>query len=189
MRHLRLAAARADSPARQSSSPVGRGPRGGRLLPLAMLRERHPDLYARHLAKYTGREHRLRERVIPLDCAWADVFFFSPLDSALLFDAARGAGRRVYDGPVRTLDASRLDPARCCVRLMRVTPGARTADPGTEDDYLPLTTATLRAVSEVTDRALRRLRALGPDEPLPLWGDVAHVLHRGPVPFDLFRER
>jgi len=162
-------------------------PRGDELLPLAMLRERHLDLYTRHLAKYTGREHRLRERVIPLGCSWADVVFLSPLDSTVLFDAARSAGRRVWDGPVWTLDAARLDPERCCVRLMRVTPGARTADPGTEDDYLPLTTATLRAVSEVTHRALERLRNLGPYDPLLPWGDVPHVLHRGPVPFRLFR--
>ncbi|WP_157535846.1 hypothetical protein [Kitasatospora mediocidica] len=163
-------------------------PRGDELLPLSMLRERYPDLHARHSAKYAGREHRLRERVIPLDCAWSDVVFLAPLDSTMLFDAARSSGRRVWDGPVWTLDAARLDPERCCVRLMRVSPGARSADPGTEDDYLPLTTATLRAVSEVTDRALARLRNLGPDEPLLPWGDVPHVLHRGPIPLDLFRE-
>lgn len=92
------------------------------------------------------------------------------------------------DVPLWTLDASQLDPARCCIRLMRVTSGARTADPGTDDDYLPLTSATLRAVSEVTDRALERLRNLGPDEPLLPWGDVPHVLHRGPVPLNLFQE-
>ncbi len=200
-----------------SSAPRARGPlfhtavadpRGDQLLPLAMLRERYPDLHARHIAKYVGREHRLRERVIPLGCEWADVVFLSPLNPIVLFDAAlsntalsntalsetalsntaRSVGRRVWDGRVWTLDAAELDPEQCRIRLMRVTPGARTADPGTEDDYLPLTTATLRAVSEVTNRALERLRNLGPDEPLLPWGDVPHVLHRGPVPLTLFRK-
>jgi hypothetical protein len=161
-------------------------PRGEALLPLTMLRRRHPDLHARHLAKYAGREHRLHERVLPLDCTWSDVVFLSPLDPTVLFDAVRGAGRRAFGGPFWTLDASRLDPGRCCIRLMRVTRGARTADPGTEDDYLPLTTAALRAVSEVTVRALDRLRTLGADEPALPFGDVPHVLHRGPVPFDVF---
>ncbi|MGW4791436.1 hypothetical protein ACWEPC_03330 [Nonomuraea sp. NPDC004297] len=163
-------------------------PHGDQLLPLAMLRDRYPDLHTRHVAKYTGREHRLGERVIPLECTWADVVFLAPLNPTVLFDAVRSAGLRMGDVPVWTLDAARLDPARCCIRLMRVTPGARTTDPGTEDDYLPLTTATLRAVSEVTDRALERLRNLGPDEPLLPWGDVPHVLHRGPIAFDLFRK-
>ncbi|WP_143120990.1 hypothetical protein [Streptosporangium canum] len=162
-------------------------PHGDQLLPLAMLRERYPDLHARHVAKYAGREHRLRERVIPLECTWADVVFLSPLNPTVLFDAVRSAGLPMGNVPVWTLDTSQLDPARCCIRLMRVTPGARTADPGTEDDYLPLTTATLRAVSEVTNRALERLRNLGPDEPLLPWGDVPHVLHRGPVALNLFQ--
>jgi hypothetical protein len=162
-------------------------PRGDDLLPLAALRDRYPDLYARHLARYAGREHRLRERVIPLDCEWADVVFFSPVDSAVLFDAMRSAGRQVPQIPMWTVDASRLDPQRCCIRLMRMTRGERSADPGDEDDYLPLNPATLRLVSQVTDRALTRLRTLGPDEPARPWGDVPHVLHRGPVPFDLFR--
>jgi hypothetical protein len=41
-------------------------------------------------------------------------------------------------------------------------------------------------VSEVTVRALDRLRTLGADEPALPFGDVPHVLHRGPVPFDVF---
>ncbi|MEV5891710.1 hypothetical protein [Nonomuraea fuscirosea] len=44
------------------------------------------------------------------------------------------------------------------------------------------------SVSEVTNRALERLRNLGPGEPLLPWGDVPHVLHRGPVPLSLFQE-
>jgi hypothetical protein len=162
-------------------------PRGDELLPLAGLREQHPDLYARHLAKYAGREGRLRERVIPLDCAWTDVVFLSPVDSSLLFDAMRSSGRRVPETRMWTLDAAQLDPRRCCVRLMRLTRGRRSADPGDEDDYLPLTTATLRAVSQVTERALTRLRTLAPGEPALPWGDVPHILHRGPVPLHLFR--
>lgn len=162
-------------------------PRGDELLPLSALREQHPELYIRHRAKYTGREERLLERVFPLDCAWEDVVFLSPLDSSVLFEAMRSAGRQVPEITMWPLDASRLDPRRCCIRLMRVTPGERTADPGTEDDYLPLTTATLRAVSEVTDRALTRLRALAPDEPSLPWGDVPHILHRGPLPLSVFR--
>ncbi|MER5636036.1 hypothetical protein ABT095_03675 [Kitasatospora sp. NPDC002227] len=161
-------------------------PRGEELLPLADLRDRHPDLYTRHLAKYRGREHRLHEQVLPLNCSWTEVVFLSPVDPAVLFAAMRAAGRPVPDIPVWTLDAARLDPARCCIRLMRMTRGALSADPGGPEDHLPLTTATLRAVSEVTDRALARLRTLAPDEPARPWGDVPHVLHRGPIPLQLF---
>ncbi|MEE4543035.1 hypothetical protein V2S66_13790 [Streptomyces sp. V4-01] len=51
-----------------------------------------------------------------------------------------------------------------------------------------MTTASLRAVCQVTHRALERLRTLGPDEPVLAFGDVPHVLHRGPLPLDLFQE-
>ncbi len=161
-------------------------PRGEELLPLSALREQHPDLYIRHRAKYTGREERLLERVIPLDCAWEDVVFLSPIDSSVLFEAMRSSGRPVPEITLWPLDAGQLDPDRCCIRLMRVTRGSRSADPADADDYLPLTTATLRVVSEVTDRALSRLRTLGPDEPSLPWGDVPHILHRGPLPLSVF---
>lgn len=161
-------------------------PQGDAMMPLSLLKVHHPDLYVRHYAKYVGREARLAERVLPLNCVWADVVFLSPLDSAVLFDAMRGAGRSVPQIPMWTLDASRLDPRRCCIRLMRITRGHNHADPGDEDDYLPLTTATLRAVSQVTDRALNRLRTLAPDEAALPWGDVPHILHRGPLPLSLF---
>ena len=162
-------------------------PRGEELLPLSALREQHPDLYLRHRAKYTGREKRLLERVIPLDCAWEDVVFLSPIDSSVLFEAMRSSGRPVPEITMWPLDAAQLDPRRCCIRLMRVTRGRRSADPSDADDYLPLTTATLRAVSQVTDRALARLRTLGPDEPSLPWGDVPHILHRGPLPLSVFQ--
>ncbi|AUG76229.1 hypothetical protein CFP65_1330 [Kitasatospora sp. MMS16-BH015] len=161
-------------------------PRGDQLLPLAGLRELHPDLYERHLVKYRGREHRLAERVLPLDCTWSEVVFLSPLDAAPLFAALREAGRPAATPQQWTLDAGLLDPARCCVRLMRMTRGAQTADPGGPDDYLPLTTATLRAVAEPTARALDRLRTLTPAEPARPWGDVPHILHRGPIPLRYF---
>ncbi|MFE9423611.1 hypothetical protein ACFYNO_11695 [Kitasatospora sp. NPDC006697] len=178
-----------------SSLPTVRGtlfhtavhdPRGDALHPLSGLRERWPDLHERHGRKYRGREHRLLERVFPLDCAWSEVVFLSPVDSTVLFDALRESGREVAPVPLWRLDAGRLNPARCCIRLMRTEPGAASAEPGTPDDYLPLTTAGLRAVSQVTDRALRRLRTLPPGHHALPWGDVPHVLHRGPIPLSLF---
>lgn len=65
---------------------------------------------------------------------------------------------------------------------MRKSPTRPGAEPATDTDYLPFTTATLKAVSRVTDAALTRLRNLSPDDPLLPWVDVPHVLHRGPIP-------
>lgn len=159
--------------------------RGDALLPLNTLRARFPDIYAREHAKYSGREHILKTPVRPLGCTWADVVFFSPVPPDLLFEAIRASGRHVRSGKPWTIDAQDLDPDRCCIRLMRVEPDHPGCTPPDQDDWLPFTTATLRAVSQVTVRAIERLRHLAPTEPILPWGDVPHILHHGPVPIDL----
>lgn len=160
--------------------------RGTHLLPLSDLRDSFPDLYDRHAAKYHGREQVLAEPIPALGCTWADVVFFSPLHSRPLFDALRRSG---HDGgtvePAR-IDASALDPDRCVIRLMRHGSTGHHPDPADEHDYLPFTTAGLRAVSRVTVDAITRLEQLKPGDPWLPWVDVPHILHRGPVSIDLF---
>ncbi len=82
------------------------------------------------------------------------------------------------------LDAARLDPERTTIRLMRAgeDPAAH-ADP---NNYLPFTTASLRAVRRITVAAVHRLERLGAGEPLFPWADVPHVLYRGSIPWDWF---
>lgn len=163
-------------------------PYGEYLLPLNEIRSRNPELYRKHAAKYDGREHTMTQPVPPLHCTWSDVVFLSPVDPTPLFEAIRESGRRAPAMRFWTLDASHLDPARTCIRLMRRSTTGRWSEPATSDDFLPFTTGTLRAVSRVTDAALRRLRALDPDEPLLPWVDVPHVLYRGWISLSLFRD-
>jgi hypothetical protein len=167
-------------------SPVSRD-HGDQILPLSAMLDRYPDLYRRHHAKYVGRESVLNQPVPPLNCTWADVVFFSPVDSTAIFDALRQSGRDVGKINFCTLDARLLDPDRTCIRLMRKSATAPEAEPADEHDYLPFTTGTLRAVSRVTDAALQRLRTLPLDQPWLPWVDVPHVLHRGEVPIDYLR--
>ncbi|HEY9289984.1 MAG TPA: hypothetical protein VIP98_01775 [Microlunatus sp.] len=162
-------------------SPVSR-PHGDQLLPLKAMRQPYPDLYRFHAAKYEGRESVLDRPVPPLDCTWGDVVFFSPVDSTLIFDALRASGRSVPGRAFCTVDAGLLDPQQTCIRLMRKSATEPEAEFGDDDDFLPYTTGTLRAVSRITHAALERLRNLGSDEPLLPWVDVPHILHRGPVP-------
>lgn len=161
-------------------------PRGDLMLPLSELREAHPELYRRHAEKYDGRPNGLIEPVPPLGCTWADVVFLSPVDPAPLFEALARSGRPVGGNGPATLDASRLDPDRCVIRLMRHGTDGHYPDPPDEHDYLPFTTAGLRAVGRVTQIALDRLERLGPDDPWLPWVDVPHVLHRGPIPLAWF---
>jgi hypothetical protein len=157
--------------------------RGDALLPLRQLQTDYPDLYERHVRKYADRPHHLHSRVEPLDCTWADVVFLAPVHPLPLF---RAMGSSRIPEPW-TLDAALLDPARTVIRLMRHGQAGHYPDPHDEHDYLPFTTAGLRAVSRVTQAALDRLERLQPGDPVLPWVDVPHILHRGSIPFDWFQ--
>lgn len=157
-------------------------PRGDQLLPLNRLRDAHPDLYEQHARKYAARPEGLVEPVPPLGCTWGDVIFLAPVHPAPLFEALARSGRQVTAPEPATVDAALLDPERCVIRLMRHGADGHYPDPPDEHDYLPFTTAGLRAVNRVTQAALDRLERLGPDDPWLPWVDVPHILHRGPIP-------
>ena len=156
--------------------------RGDAVLPFKMLKHAHPDLYRINARKYADDLTVVDRLVEPLGCTWGDVVFLSPVHPAPLFAALRRAGRPMRDVEPWTLDARRLDPARTTIRLMRRGATGHRADPAGPDDYLPFTTASLRAVDRITINALERLENLGPDDPLLPWVDVPHILHRGPIP-------
>lgn len=164
------------------SSPV----RGDAILPLNRLRERYPDLYEMHRAKHAATPDVPTHVIEPLGCTRGDVVFLSPVHPAPLFAALQRCGKAIGDGEPWILPAARLDPDRTIIRLMRAGADGHTPDPCRADDYLPFTTATLRAVDRVTLDAVRRLESLEPDDPWLPWVDVPHVLHRGPIPVSWF---
>lgn len=160
--------------------------RGDAILPLNALRQHHPDLYDLHRAKYENTPGWLTQPIEPLGCTWSDVVFLSPVHPAPLFEAIRRSGRAVPDREPWVLPAARLDPRSTVIRLMRAGTTGHTPDLPNEDDYLPFTTATLRAVNRVTINAIQRLETLRPDDPWLPWVDVPHVLHHGPIPLPWF---
>lgn len=166
---------------------AARDVRGDQLLPLSALRDTYPDVYTREAAKYAGREELAAERVLPLECGWGDVLFFSPVHPGPLLDAVRESRREVP--PIRfwTLRADALNPARACVKRVRPWPGGRYTPP-LPDDYAPYDAPTLAQVSEPPVTTLKRLRTLPPQAPLILWSDVPHVLYRGTIPLSTLGE-
>ena len=141
--------------------------RGDHLLPLSELKYRFPDIHAREVTKYEGREALRDERVLPLGCGWTDVLFFSPVHPALLLDAARQTGRAVL--PVRfwRLRADGLDPEKTCIHFARPWPDGQYLRPVPED-RVPFTARTLLEASAPTPATLTRLRQLPAGAPLIL---------------------
>ncbi|WP_256838150.1 hypothetical protein [Ornithinimicrobium faecis] len=141
------------------------------------------------MSKYAHASEVLTRDITPLECTWADVVFLSPVHPAQLFAALRRSGRSVPDAQPWVLPADRLDPSRTVIRLMRAGADGHHADAPDADDYLPFTTASLRAVNRVTVDAIQRLESLLPDDPWLPWVDVPHVLYRGSIPLTWFTSR
>jgi hypothetical protein len=160
--------------------------RGDAVLPLNQLREQHPDLYDRESAKYSYRPATIDNPVHPLGCRWSDVVFLSPVHPAPIFDALRESGRVGSSAPAYwTIEADLLDPDRTCILLKRHDPLFR---PQPASDYLPYSSQTVARLSTPSTKALDRLRNLNATEPLLPWADIPHILHRGPIPANHFRD-
>lgn len=161
--------------------------RGSHVLPLNELRNIYPELWAAREHKRGSGPDSPAQRVPPLDCTWGDVVFLSPVHPQPLFDALRRSGRAAPLREPWTLSAELLDPARTVIRLMRAGVLGHHPDPADDDDYLPFTTANLRAVSRITVDAIRRLEGLQSGDPWLPWVDVPHILYRGEIPTGWFR--
>jgi len=148
------------------------------------LRDRYLDLYEQHAEKYARRPQTMDYPVPPLGCTWTDVVFLSPVHLAPIFDALRESGR-IGPGSLDywTLNADLLDPRRTCILLKRHDPELR---PQPAEDFIPHSAET---VATPSPQALRRLRNLNATEPLYPWADIPHVLHRGPIALNLFRDQ
>lgn len=62
------------------------------LYPLNQFRERMPEVYAAHVAKYAGREAVMAQRIPNLDCLWNDALHFTAVDPVVIREALREAG-------------------------------------------------------------------------------------------------
>lgn len=62
------------------------------LYPLNRLKQRLPDVYARQVKKYQGREAVLKRRIPHLNCLWNDVLHFSPVHPTQCRAALQAAG-------------------------------------------------------------------------------------------------
>jgi hypothetical protein len=86
------------------------------------------------------------------------------------------------------LSAELLDPSRTVIRLMRAGVQGHYPGPADDDDYLPYTTASLRAVSRITVDAIRRRERLQAGDPWLPSVDVPHIPCRGAIPAVWFQQ-
>lgn len=95
--------------------------------------------------------------------------------------------RRIGRSSAAAASSTLTDSSKWPLRCLALIPAARHhADLLGPDDYLPFTTAGLRAVSRVTVAAIERLESLRPGDPWLPGADVPHVLYRGTIPVSWF---
>ena len=83
---------------------------GNQLIPLSDMRSLRPDLYAKYLEKYKGREEILERKIPLLNCSWNEVVHLLPLHPHTLFELQKELGliQEVPDYSYFQIDSSLL---------------------------------------------------------------------------------
>jgi hypothetical protein len=94
------------------------------LQPLNAMQQSKPELYAKYLQKYQGREAVMQKRIPLLDCLWNDVVQFLPLDPERIFEqqVVMGFIPEVPAYKFFEIDLQALDPDKTVV-YFKTAPG------------------------------------------------------------------
>jgi hypothetical protein len=149
---------------------------GDTLYPLNKLRGLYPELYTEQRAKYSNRPHVPESYIEPLDCAWGDVVFLTPVHPQDVFQAISEAG---FQRPQRTgffeIDAESLDPALTTIWLGH-------AQERKTESYLPYETNRLKSLQSVSDYTRAYYADCKESNVRPLlWHGLTHVLYKGEI--------
>jgi hypothetical protein len=97
---------------------------GTLLRPLNAMQQSNPELYAKYVQKYKGREAIMQKRIPLLDCLWNDVIQFLPLDPNKIFEQQVKMGFITEVPPYKffQIDYRVLDPDKSVV-YFKTAPG------------------------------------------------------------------
>ena len=150
---------------------------GDALVPLSTMHAKDPELHAKYLEKYKGREAIVERRVPLLDCSWSDVVQLLPLHPGQLFELQHKLGLKdeIPDYRYFKIDASRLDPNKTAV-FFKTAPGdehvtvkwLRDVD---FDELQSIPPATIRYYESM----------IGTNEPVFNYQFVPHILYQGEI--------
>lgn len=147
------------------------------LIPLSKMLEVDPELRAKYLEKYKGREEIL-ERIIPLlDCLWSDVVQFLPLHPRKLFELQQQLGliADIPDYQYFEIDISTLDPSKTAI-FFKTAPGEENV---TVKWLKDVQLEDLQDIPVATKEYYARM--VGKGEPVFNYQFVPHILYKGSV--------
>ena len=90
---------------------------GDELIPFNRMYATNPELKAKYLEKYMGREEILQRRIPLLDCLWSDVVQFLPLHPRKVFEVQTALGLTSNVPPYKffEINVDLLDPKKTVV--------------------------------------------------------------------------
>ena len=157
--------------------------KGSELIPLNKMLEVDPNLRAKYLEKYTGREEILERKIPLLDCLWNDVVQLLPLHPRQLFELQKELGLipEIPDYKYYQIDTSTLDPSQTVV-YFKTAPGEENV---TVKWLKDVQIEELQAIPEATRKYYQGM--IGTGEPVFNYQFVPHVVYQGTIDVSLAR--
>jgi hypothetical protein len=150
---------------------------GNVLHPLNVLRQLEPEIAAREIKKYEGREQLLEARVPPLDCLWNDVIHCSPVHPKLILGAMREIGFEIPTVKYFEIPVEHLGVSQTIIFCSRIGQRQHSLD-----QYLEFNEINLDACQELPDATRIYYQSCRDEARLPLtFAGVPHVLFRGSI--------
>lgn len=154
---------------------------GSRIVPLNVLRDTRPDLHARYIKKYDGREDVTRQDIPPLNCKWNDVVFLTAVHPHTLLEAYDTVGAPLFKRRFYQINPETLDHSKMVVRLYENKEEA-------SEGFVPFSVSMIDRYSRVPKRTIEYYRAqMSAGKPFFIFAYVPHILLKGTV--DVSRAR
>lgn len=151
--------------------------KGSGLIPLNKMLEVDPELRAKYLEKYKGREEILERKLPLLDCLWNDVVQLLPLHPKQLFTMQQELGivEEIPDYKYFQVDVSMLDPSKTVVYF-------KTA-PGEENVTVKwLSDVNLDDLQDIPPATVNYYKSMvGTGEPVFNYQFVPHIIYKGSI--------
>lgn len=151
--------------------------KGNSLIPLNEMMSVDPELRAKYLEKYKGREEILERKLSLLDCLWNDVVQLLPLHPRQLFELQKELGliTEIPDYKYYQIDTSTLNPSQTVV-YFKTAPGEENVTVKWLED---VNLEELQGIPQATRKYYESM--VGTGEPVFNYQFVPHVVYRGTV--------
>jgi hypothetical protein len=156
---------------------------GGTLFPLNMLKEKYPELYAKQMSKYEGREHVTKQFIPGLECLWNDVLHLSAVHPQDIKQSLIEAGMPDYEMRYYQIDPLLLEPEKTTVYLYAHKVKEDNMKPENFAEYVPSEINKYSVLSQETQDYYKEMYG-NHQRPL-LFVRIPHILYKGTIDVSL----